>query len=296
MRPTDVVTVSIYSPRFLCLERALHCTQSSISIQRPLDDPYERWLCPGKRRRTGPLPYFPTYHTPPVLSPTPTAMSTDQRASDRVGELIHHAFESLLQANKDLERLQDLLGLGMDSRQLLAPHSQMTWKFMAPQEEKFRENWKKFVSAMQDVESSSGQPQPVVAKTVEPASASLPAIIVQAAGEAVPVAQTQVRSFFGWFRAPFIDAPHQNAPNPVPDPASQVPAPPTPASAAPVPVAIKEDVEQAHRIPPSGSVDNPMEIDDSDDEEIIIQGPAATPKRKKTGARTVDNPYQLSLS
>ena len=118
-------------------------------------------------------------------------MSTDQRASERVGELIHHAFESLLQANTDFERLQDLLRLGMDSKQLLTPHSQMTWKFMAPQEERFRENWKKFVAAMQDAESCPIQPQPVVVETVEPTPAPLPAITIQAE-EATSVTQTEV--------------------------------------------------------------------------------------------------------
>ena len=155
-------------------------------------DPYERWLCPGKRRRIGPLPYFPTYHTFLVPSPTPTAMSTDQRASERVGELIHHAFESLLQANTDLERLQDLLGLGMDLKQLLAPHSQMTWKFIAPQEERFRENWKKFVSAMEGVGSSSSQHQPAEVETVEPPSTSSPTITFHVAQEAALVTQTKV--------------------------------------------------------------------------------------------------------
>jgi len=119
-------------------------------------------------------------------------MSTDQRASERVGELIHHAFESLLQANTDFDRLQDLLGLGMDSRQLLTPHSQMTWKFIAPQEERFRENWKKFVSAIQDAESSPIQSQLVVVEAVEPAPVALPAITVQATEEPAPVTQIEV--------------------------------------------------------------------------------------------------------
>ena len=119
-------------------------------------------------------------------------MSTDQRASERVGELIHHAFESLLQANTDFERLRDLCGLGMDSKQLLTPHSQMTWKFMAPQEERFRENWKKFVSAMQDAESSPSQSQPVVVETIDPAPTSLPAITARAAGGVASVTQNEV--------------------------------------------------------------------------------------------------------
>jgi len=119
-------------------------------------------------------------------------MSTDQRASERVGELIHHAFESLLQANTDLERLQDLIGLGMDLRQLLAPHSQSTWKFMVPQEQRFRENWKKFISAVEEAESSPSHPQQVVVGTVEPAPTPLPAITAQTPEEAGPTTQNKV--------------------------------------------------------------------------------------------------------
>ena len=146
----------------------------------------------GNGEELGPCRTFPTYRTFLVTSPTPTPMSTDQRASERVGQLIHHAFESLLQANTDLERLQDLLGLGMDLKQLLVPHSQMTWKFMAPQEERFRENWKKLVSAMEGVVSSSSLPQPVVVENVLPASSSLPAITVREAEEAAPTTQIKV--------------------------------------------------------------------------------------------------------
>ena len=103
---------------------------------------------------------------------------------------MYHAFESLLQANTDLERLQDLIGLGMDLKQLLAPHSQMTWKFMAPQEQRFRENWNKFISA---VESSVGHPQQAAVETVKPGSgALLPAIAVQITDAAAPVMQTKV--------------------------------------------------------------------------------------------------------
>ena len=134
-------------------------------------------------------------------------MSTDQRASERVGELIHHAFESLLQANTDFERLQDLLQLGMDSKQLLTPHSQMTWKFMAPQEEKFRENWNKFVSVMQDAESSTIQPRALVVETVESAPAPLPAIAARAAEEAAPATRTEVWDLLGRFSVFVIDVP-----------------------------------------------------------------------------------------
>ena len=120
-------------------------------------------------------------------------MSTDQRASERVGELIHHAFESLLQANTDLERLQDLIGLGMDLKQLLTPHSQMTRKFMAPQEQRFRENWSKFISAVEGAESNTSHPQrATVESTIEPGPAPLSAITVQTTEGVAPVTQTKV--------------------------------------------------------------------------------------------------------
>lgn len=121
-------------------------------------------------------------------------MSTDQRASERVGELIHHAFESLLQVNTDLERLQDLIGLGMDLKQLLAPHSQITLKFMVPQEQRFRENWNNFISAVEGVGSSSSRPQQAAVETVEPASISLPAVATQVPEEVPPETQRKVRS------------------------------------------------------------------------------------------------------
>ena len=119
-------------------------------------------------------------------------MSTDQRASERVGELLHLAFESLSQANAYLERLQDLIGLGIDLKQLLAPHSQMTRKFMAPQEQKFRENWKKFITATEDAGSSTGNPQQMTAETLEPAPAASPTTAIQATEEAMPVTQIEV--------------------------------------------------------------------------------------------------------
>jgi len=124
-------------------------------------------------------------------------MSTDQRATEKVGELIHHVFESLLQVNTDFERLQDLLGLGIDLKQLLAPHSHMTWRFIAPQEERFRESWKKFVSAMQDAEPNPSQPRSVVVETVDPAPAPLPAAMVQAVEKPAPAAQAEVWNVFG---------------------------------------------------------------------------------------------------
>ena len=77
-------------------------------------------------------------------------------------------------------------------KQLLAPHSQMTCKSMAPQEEWFRENWKKFISAMQDAESNPSQSQPVVAETADPVPAQLPAITVRAAGGVAPATQIEV--------------------------------------------------------------------------------------------------------
>lgn len=127
-------------------------------------------------------------------------MSTNQRASERVGQLIHHAFESLLQANTDLERLQDLIGLGMDLKELLAPHSQMTWKFIAPQEQRFRENWAKFISAVEGAESSAGHTQLGVVETVEPGSdSSLPAITVPTTEETSLVMRAKVKSLL-WLR------------------------------------------------------------------------------------------------
>ena len=119
-------------------------------------------------------------------------MSTDQRASERVGELIHHAFEALLKANTDLERVQDLIGLGMDLNQLLAPHSQATWKFMVPQEQRFRENWNKFISAMEGTESSVGRAQEAAVETVEPTPTPSPAITAQATEEVLPETQSKV--------------------------------------------------------------------------------------------------------
>jgi len=56
---------------------------------------------------------------------------------------------------------------------------------------------------------------------------------------------------------------------------------------------VKEEAEQPHYIPPSGSVDNPMEVDDSDDE-IIVQCSAVSPKRKKTGMVIANNPLLVA--
>ena len=54
---------------------------------------------------------------------------------------------------------------------------------------------------------------------------------------------------------------------------------------------MKEELEQSRHRPPSGSVDNPMEIDDSDEDEMTVQRSIATPKRKKTGVYIVGNPW-----
>jgi hypothetical protein len=119
-------------------------------------------------------------------------MSTDQRASERVGELIHNAFESLLQVNTDLERLQDLIGLGMDLRQLFAPHSQTAWKFMVPQEKRLRENWEKFISALEGVDSSSigaTSPPQVGAEPAAGAVGLVPAPALVQPATAVPLIQ-----------------------------------------------------------------------------------------------------------
>ena len=170
------------------LEKSLHCIQSTFNLLRMIHD--GRWLCPGKRIR--PPPYFPTYCAFTVPSHTPAAMSTDQRVSERLGELVQDAFEALLRANTNLERLQDLIGLGMDPKELLTPHSQATWKFLVPQEQRFRENWNKFISAMEGVKSSVNHPQQAAVETVEPAPTPLPAVTAQATGETLPRTQDEV--------------------------------------------------------------------------------------------------------
>lgn len=119
-------------------------------------------------------------------------MSTDQKASERIGELVQRVYDSLLQANTDLERIQDLTGLGLDRRQLLTPHSQATWKFVVPQEQKFRESWNNFISAMERVESNAGNSQQATVATVDPIPApALPAIVTQTPEE-VPVLRDKV--------------------------------------------------------------------------------------------------------
>ena len=124
---------------------------------------------------------------PPVL----TVMSTDQIASERIGELIQHVYDSLQQANTDLERIQDLIELGLDRKQLLIPHSQATRKFVVPQEQKFRESWSKFLFAMERVELDASSSQQAAVGTVDtmPASA-LP--VATLAPETAPEAQDKV--------------------------------------------------------------------------------------------------------
>jgi hypothetical protein len=153
---------------------------------------HERWLCPGKWGRIRLVAVFPTDHTSQVPSPTPMQMSIDQRASERVGELIHHAFNSLLQATTDLERLQDLIGLGVYLQTLLAPHSQAMFEFMVLQEQRFRENWDKFLSVMEAAESSVSRPQQPAPEAIEPPPGSLPVIAVQVADEVALPTQTKV--------------------------------------------------------------------------------------------------------
>lgn len=59
---------------------------------------------------------------------------------------------------------------------------------------------------------------------------------------------------------------------------------------APTPATIKEESEQTQHLPPAGSVDNPMEIDDSDDDEAVVRGLSVTPKRRMKGVCVVENP------
>jgi len=85
--------------------------------------------------------------------------------------------------------------------------------------------------------------------------------------------------------SPTSDVLHQDVSEP--DPPNQEPTPST--SAAPTPVIAKEEPEKTQHLPPAGSVDNPMEIDDSDDDETVPRGSAATPKRKMKGPCILDN-------
>ena len=72
------------------------------------------------------------------------------------------------------------------------------------------------------------------------------------------------------------------------DPPSQGPASFTSTAPTPVLVTIKEEPEQTQHLPPIGSVDNPMEIDDSDDEPVF-RGSASTPKRRMKSAWIADD-------
>ena len=71
---------------------------------------------------------------------------------------------------------------------------------------------------------------------------------------------------------------HQNIRS---DPPSQGPV--LAISAAPAPVTIKEEPGQVQHLPPAGSVDNPMEIDDSGDDEAVVHNSVVTPKRRMKG-------------
>lgn len=148
----------------------------------------------GYIRQNGGRTSIPTSHTSLPLflfTSASGAMATDQRASERVGELIHRTFESLLQANTDLERLQDLIGLGMGQTQLLAPHSKTTWKFILPQEKRFRENWEKFIAVVNGGHSNVDLPGPsratVGAVMSDHAPALVPATSIRAQDTVAPV-------------------------------------------------------------------------------------------------------------
>ena len=133
-------------------------------------------------------------------------MSTDQRAPERVGELIQNAFNLLLQVNTGLEMLQFLTGSGTDLNQLLAPHSQTTWEFLVPQEKRFRENWGKFISAMEGASLSTGpkiQRVEVEAVTVYRAPAPLLAIAASVPEKAISVIQVEVWWFH--YSSMFVD-------------------------------------------------------------------------------------------
>lgn len=70
-------------------------------------------------------------------------------------------------------------------------------------------------------------------------------------------------------------------------PPSQVLVPATPVASTSI--TIKEEPGQIQHLPPAGSVDNPMEIDDSDADEAVVQGSSVTPKRRMKGARIADD-------
>jgi hypothetical protein len=138
---------------------------------------------------------------PSVLLTNPErGMSTDQRASEKVGQLVQNAFESLLQVNTCLERLQDLIGLGMDVEQLLAPHAQVTWKFLVPQEKRLQENWGKFISAVEsaNLNAATGlslQQTVAEAAMVESAPTPFPVTVVRIPEKVTPVVRVEVRWF-----------------------------------------------------------------------------------------------------
>ena len=84
-----------------------------------------------------------------------------------------------------------------------------------------------------------------------------------------------------------IDILRQDVYEPEPDPPGQGPTPSTTATPTPT---TKVEPEKSQHLPPSGSVDNPMEVDDSDEDEMTVQSPTVTPKRKKIGVCIADNP------
>lgn len=134
-----------------------------------------------------------TIHIP--FQPRRRGMFTEQQMSPKVGELIEDAFYSLLRANEGLEKVQELVGLGMDLSQLLAPHSHTTWKILAPQERRFRENWDRFISAMGRANSNADpnlQRTEVEGTTVDPAPTPSPALTVRGPQKVTPVMQVQV--------------------------------------------------------------------------------------------------------
>ena len=75
---------------------------------------------------------------------------------------------------------------------------------------------------------------------------------------------------------------NQDRPEPKPSPPG--PAPPT----STTPATIKEEERDQHP-PPAGSVDNPMEIDDSDGDGAIEQASHTPPKRRMVGLCIVAN-------
>lgn len=76
--------------------------------------------------------------------------------------------------------------------------------------------------------------------------------------------------------SPTINVQNQDPPEPKIEPPG--PAPPTSTTLA----AVKEEERDEH-LPPAGSVDNPMEIDDSDGDGAVGQASRTPPKRRMNG-------------